>query len=132
MFISLKVEISIGERPYLNVISNRPLQKAFSRNCELIGLGNHSSSSGSPLSGSTDMGNVSYVVPSIHPCFYIGSDAVNHTREFTAAAGNPKAQHYTLAQSKAMAMTAKDVFTNQQLLQDIKERFKEDRFFNTF
>ena len=37
--------------------------------------------------GSTDMGNVSYVVPSIHPEFYIGTDAVNHTRDFTDAAG---------------------------------------------
>ena len=38
--------------------------------------------------GSTDMGNVSYVVPSIHPMFYIGTDAVNHTRGFTEASGN--------------------------------------------
>ena len=38
-------------------------------------------------SGSTDMGNVSYEVPSIHPMFYIGSDEFNHTRGFTVAAG---------------------------------------------
>ena len=37
--------------------------------------------------GSTDMGNVSYVVPSIHPLFYVGSDAVIHTRPMTDAAG---------------------------------------------
>ncbi len=37
---------------------------------------------------STDMGNVSYVVPSIHPAFYIGSEAFNHTRSFTETAGN--------------------------------------------
>jgi hypothetical protein len=30
-------------------------------------------------SGSTDMGNVSYVVPSIHPKFRIPTTAVNHT-----------------------------------------------------
>ena len=36
---------------------------------------------------STDMGNVSYEVPSIHPHFYCGTDSVNHTREFTAAVG---------------------------------------------
>lgn len=33
------------------------------------------------------MGNVSYVVPSIHPMYYIGSDAFNHTREFNTATG---------------------------------------------
>lgn len=37
--------------------------------------------------GSTDMGNVSHVVPSIHPMFYIGGKGCNHTREFTEDAG---------------------------------------------
>ena len=37
--------------------------------------------------GSTDMGNVSYVVPSIHPMFNINTKAPNHSREFTADAG---------------------------------------------
>ena len=37
--------------------------------------------------GSTDMGNVSYVVPGIHPAFYIGTDAHNHTRPFSDASG---------------------------------------------
>jgi len=37
--------------------------------------------------GSTDMGNVSQLVPSIHPNFHIGGRAVNHTRQFTAEAG---------------------------------------------
>lgn len=39
------------------------------------------------ISGSTDMGNVSHVVPSIHPMFYIGGKGVNHTREFTDDSG---------------------------------------------
>ncbi|CDQ97309.1 unnamed protein product [Oncorhynchus mykiss] len=38
-------------------------------------------------SGSTDFGNVSFIVPGIHPYFYIGSDALNHTEEYTVAAG---------------------------------------------
>ena len=36
---------------------------------------------------STDMGNVSHVLPTIHPCFYIGTDACCHTRAFTGEAG---------------------------------------------
>lgn len=39
------------------------------------------------MSASTDMGNVSYVVPAIHPMFYIGSNEFNHTRGFTTATG---------------------------------------------
>ena len=38
-------------------------------------------------SGSTDMGNVSYEVPSIHPMFYIGGDKNIHTREFAEMTG---------------------------------------------
>ena len=61
----------------------------YAQNAELAGidLSAHSVPPGGMPAGSTDMGNVSYVVPSIHPMFYIGTDAVNHTRGFTAAAG---------------------------------------------
>lgn len=38
-------------------------------------------------SGSTDFGNVTFVVPGIHPYFYIGSNVLNHTEEYTVAAG---------------------------------------------
>lgn len=37
--------------------------------------------------GSTDFGNVTHVVPGLHPYFYIGSDALNHTEQYTEAAG---------------------------------------------
>ena len=38
-------------------------------------------------SGSTDMGNVSHEVPSIHVRFYMGTTVPSHTREFAEAAG---------------------------------------------
>lgn len=40
-----------------------------------------------PFQGSTDFGNVTFVVPGIHPYFYIGSQALNHTEQYTEAAG---------------------------------------------
>lgn len=42
------------------------------------------------LLGSTDFGNVTFVVPGLHPYFYIGSDALNHTEQYTEAAGEWK------------------------------------------
>lgn len=36
--------------------------------------------------GSTDMGNVSHIVPSIHPKFHIGTLASQHTPEFATHA----------------------------------------------
>ena len=37
--------------------------------------------------GSTDMGNVSHIIPSIHPKFNIGTMSHQHTRDFAATAG---------------------------------------------
>lgn len=44
------------------------------------------------ISGSTDFGNVTHAVPGIHPYFYIGSEALNHTTEYTAASGESEEQ----------------------------------------
>lgn len=74
------------------------------------------------MAGSTDMGNVSYVKPSIHPIFKIG-DAMNHTKEFTVLAGRPEAQLPTLNSGKAMMMTAIEVITDQSLMKSIKDEF---------
>jgi amidohydrolase len=62
---------------------------------------------------STDMGNVSQVVPAIHP--YIGIDslpAVNHQPEFAAAAGSPAADAAALDAATALALTVADVATD--------------------
>jgi metal-dependent amidase/aminoacylase/carboxypeptidase family protein len=40
-----------------------------------------------PIGGSTDMGNVSYTVPSIHPFYALETKGANHTQEFTVASG---------------------------------------------
>lgn len=44
------------------------------------------------LIGSTDFGNVSFLVPGIHPFFYIGTKALNHTAQYTEAAGKSEPQ----------------------------------------
>ncbi|KAM7367525.1 hypothetical protein PAMP_013816 [Pampus punctatissimus] len=50
---------------------------------------------------STDFDNVTFVVPGIHPYFYIGSKALNHTEEYTVASGDDRTQFYTLRTAKA-------------------------------
>ena len=73
--------------------------------------------------GSTDMGNVSYAVPSIHPMYKIGSGEVYHTREFTTVTNTPEAHAETLVAAKAMAHTCIDVLTTDGLLEEIKKEF---------
>ena len=51
--------------------------------------------------GSTDMGNVSYVVPSLHPSYGVGPGDVNvHTRPFAAVAGMELSTQFTHRDNK--------------------------------
>ena len=69
------------------------------------------------------MGNVSYVVPSLHPNYAVGSGEVNHSHAFTAVANTPAAHHSTLLAAKAMAHTAIDVLATDGLLDEVKKNF---------
>ncbi len=60
-----------------------------------------------PPAGSTDMGNVSHIVPSIHPMIgYDVAGAVHHTTEFTAAGATPGADAAVLDAAYGMAAAA--------------------------
>ena len=67
------------------MVENRAFIEVYKKNAAELGI--KETEPKGVARGSTDMGNVSHVVPSIHPTFYIGSDAVNHTRPMTAAVG---------------------------------------------
>ena len=61
---------------------------------------------------STDMGNVSAVVPCIHPYVGIGSwPALNHQREFADHCAGPAAEQALTDAATALAWTAIDVFS---------------------
>jgi hypothetical protein len=65
---------------------------------------------------STDMGNVSYVVPSIHPILGIDSaPAVNHQPGFTAATITPAADQAVFDGAVALAWTAIDAASDGDL-----------------
>ena len=78
----------------MDLIHNKTLLKTYEDNIKTFGHYNRFPESEFPAGGSTDMGNVSYVVPSIHPMFYIGSDAFNHSKEFTKATGKLEVTKY--------------------------------------
>jgi len=97
--------------PYAEVLPDVDIAAHYRRNAEVIGrvlpdLG--------PLlermAGSTDMGNVSLALPSIHPMIGIESlPAVNHQPEFTAHCATPVADRAVMDGALAMALTAIDM-----------------------
>lgn len=65
--------------------------------------------------GSTDMANVSLVIPSIHPTVGLATDQVNHTRGFTAACATDDADRAVRDGAIAMAQAAVDAATEPAL-----------------
>jgi len=75
--------------------------------------------------GSTDMGNVSQVVPAIYPLFKISDGDPPHSSEFCEAAGTESAFDMTLKMSKAMAMTGARCLKDAGFLKRIRKDFNE-------
>ena len=72
--------------------------------------------------GSTDMGDVSWEVPAIHPYIRITEGEVpGHSREFAEAARSERAKEAMLAAAKAVAGTCIDVWTDPELFRTVRE-----------
>lgn len=72
---------------------------------------------------STDMGNVSYEVPTLHPMYGIHTTAANHTIEFTAAARTEQAHKDTILASKGLSVTACRVLLDNGFYEAVKNEF---------
>lgn len=89
--------------------SNMTLAGLFKQNLESLGRKVEACDPHLGLS-STDMGNVSQVVPSIHPTIAIAPrEVLIHTPEFAAAAVSQAGQQGLMDAAKAMAMTVVDI-----------------------
>jgi amidohydrolase len=107
-----QLEITGGERPYAQVLHHTELAALYQRNAESLGR----SFADLPSSASTDMGNVSLVIPSIHPLIGLNSlPAVNHQPEFAAACVTSDADQALYDGALAMAWTAIDLTADVSL-----------------
>lgn len=95
--------------PLFMDLQNEPiLDTYFGENLTLLGEPYHVKPK-DYATGSTDVGNVSYAVRTIHPTIKIGCSIDAHTPEFACAAGSLEGKECALKGAKAMAMTAVDV-----------------------
>jgi amidohydrolase len=112
-------EISWGDADYLDLKTNWPMAEAFSRNA--LALGREFSSPKSipaGFAGSTDMGNVSHRVPSIHPMLAVApAGVIIHNAEFARWAASDKGDAAVIDGAKALAMTALDLMSEKGLLE---------------
>jgi amidohydrolase len=112
------------EARYRAMRSNRTLAEAYRRNMEALGRQVQERDSGRSM-GSTDMGNVSALVPAIHPTVAIAPpDVPIHTPEFCDVSASEAGHLGLLDAAKAMAMTAVDVLLDADLRRRIEEEFR--------
>ncbi|KAJ3880761.1 hypothetical protein F5051DRAFT_149379 [Lentinula edodes] len=80
---------------------------------------------------STDFGNVTYELPSLHPGFAIPTvlNGGNHTRDFAAAAATATAHQACLDVSKALAATGIRVLIDDEYFAEVKKTFEERQRF---
>lgn len=76
--------------------------------------------------GSSDIGNVSLIVPAIHSYIKITETEINsHSIDFTKASITDEAHIQMLKAAKAMALTGYDIFTDEVLRKNIYDEFNE-------
>ena len=114
-------QLEILERPvYADMRHDAALTSLYAANLEALGR-SFTGKPGDPRRldmnrFSTDMGNVSYVTPSIHPILGIDSaPAVNHQPEFTDATISPAADQAIYDGAVALAWTAIDAAVRTDL-----------------
>jgi len=117
-----RLEYVWRDKTYAPMKNNATLAGLLARNMERLGRQVTPFDPGLGF-GSTDMGNVSQVVPSIHPTIAIAPPEVTiHTAEFVAAAASDAGHEGLIDAAKAMAMTVVDVL-QPDLLYEIKREF---------
>jgi amidohydrolase len=80
-----------------------------------------------PNAGSTDMGNVSWVCPTIHPDLAICEEGVpGHSTRFRDAAALPRADETTLLAATLVAQTAVDLYLDPALVEAAWAEFRAD------
>jgi amidohydrolase len=122
-----RLEYRWGETRYAPLRNNPVLTRLFRQNMEYLGRKVRPADPNETF-GSTDMGNVSQLVPAIHPFVAIASpETLIHSPEFAAAAVSDNATRGLLDAAKAMAMTVADLVTSQETVTRVREEFEQGK-----
>ncbi|MEX2206100.1 MAG: M20 family metallopeptidase [Myxococcota bacterium] len=119
------LELVWGGVDYLDLNTSWPLARRYQANAESLGRTFFPYEKLPPgMQGSTDMGNVSHRVPSIHPMIAVAPPHVTiHNAEFTKWAGSESGDRAVLDGAKALAMTALDFFCDAELRAEVERAF---------
>ncbi|MFV2089391.1 MAG: M20 family metallopeptidase [Pseudomonadales bacterium] len=118
-----EVEVKWANVDYLDLNTNWPLAARFQSHGESLGR-EFLSLKGLGGAGSTDMGNVSYLVPAIHPMLASApANVVIHNPEFAKWAGSEMGDAAALDGAKALALTTAEFLLDRALQQEVHKAF---------
>ena len=119
-----EVEVNWANVDYLDLNTNWPLADKFQEHAESLGREFVPFEDALKFgAGSTDMGNVSHRIPSIHPMLAVAPpNVVIHNPEFTKWAASEKGDAAILDGAKALALTAADYLTSTHLQDNARDR----------
>jgi amidohydrolase len=120
-----RVETHWGNSDYLDLKTNWPMAEAYARNIQELGRELTPLSNIPPgFAGSTDMGNVSHRVPSIHPMLAVApEDVIIHNAEFARWAASERGDAAVMDGAKSLAQTALDLMCDTALLERTRADF---------
>jgi len=122
-----RLEYRWGNIRYAPLRNNLTLAQLFTQNMQFLGR-KVEALDPSKAFGSTDMGNVSRLVPSIHPFVAIAPvEVVVHSPQFALAAASEAGIQGLLDAAKALAMTVVDLVANPEIVIRVKEEFEQNK-----
>ena len=122
-----RLEYRWGEAQYAAMHTNGPLAEAYRENLAAVGREVIEDTSRRSM-GSTDMGNVSELVPAIHPTIAIAPRTVGaHPPEFERCAASEDGHRGLIDSAKALALTVVDVLANAGLRRQMREAFEAEK-----
>lgn len=118
------VKLSQEGEPYQDMRNNDVLDRLFEENLRRLGV--------QPVNpvpwenaGSTDMGNVSHVVPALHATLAISApDVATHSQAFLQASDSLRGYQAMVDAAKALAMTGADLLVDPALVEQAKADFR--------
>jgi metal-dependent amidase/aminoacylase/carboxypeptidase family protein len=111
------MEIEWLDPAYADMVDNDAIVSRYAANAGALGRTVNDPSRDGRVVGSTDMGNISYAVPSIHPMIQVAPPGVPiHTPAFAGFAGGAEGDRAVIDGAKALAWTVADLWLDEALL----------------
>ena len=119
--MAVGAQIEITELPgYLPILKHDNMEKVLRGNLEYLGMTENDIIEGGDFTGSFDFGDVSHIIPTLHPMFG-GVTGALHTRDYKIV----DEEYAYLAPAKAMALTIVDLlFNGAETGKEILKNFK--------